>query len=125
MTPINLVVYQKDPGAAQALVVCLSEHFGAVRLAHRYEDIRVAIVRNHANVLVLDLEEARPDEIARLHREFPALCIVGTHRLADEQRWAEALTQGAADLCEPRHDLVVRSVLKPRTTRLREGLCLR
>jgi hypothetical protein len=111
MEPINLVVYQKDPRTAQSLVVSLSEHFGSVKLANRYEEVRLAIVRNHANVLVLDMEESRPDEIARLHREFPSLCIVGTHRLADDQLWADALNQGAADLCEPRNDLVVRSVL--------------
>jgi hypothetical protein len=111
METINLVVYQRDPRTAQSLVVCLSQHFGSVKLANRYEEVRLAVVRNHANVLVLDMEESRPDEIARLHREFPSLCIVGTHRLADDQLWADALTQGAADLCEPRNDLVVRSVL--------------
>jgi len=111
MEPINLVVYQKDPRIAQALAVSLSQHFGSVKLAHRYDEVHLAITRNHANVLVLDMEEAQPNEVARLHHEFPALCIVGTHRLADEQLWADALNQGAADLCEPRNDVVVRSVL--------------
>jgi len=114
MEPINLVVYQNDPRTAQALVVSLSQHFGSVKLAHQYEEVRPAIKRNHADVLVFDLETARSDEIGRLHQEFPALCIVGTHRLADEQLWAEALNQGAADLCEPRNDDVVRSVLRER-----------
>jgi len=111
MESINLVVYQNDPRTAQSLVVSLSQHFGSVKLANRYEEVRPAIARNHANVLVLDMERSQLDEIGRLHHEFPSLCIVGTHRLADEQLWAEALSQGAADLCEPRNDLVVRSVL--------------
>jgi len=111
MKPVNLVVYQSDPGTAQALVVSLSQHFNSVELAYRYEEVRAAIARNRAHVLVLDMEKSRPDEIGRLHREFPSLCIVGTHRLADEQIWAEALNQGAADVCEPRNDVVVRSVL--------------
>jgi len=112
MSRINLVVYQNDPRTAQALVVSLSQHFGPVNLANRYEEVRPAIARNHAQVLVLDMERSQPDEIGRLHREFPSLCIVGTHRLADEQLWAEALGQGAADLCSPRDDEVVRSVMQ-------------
>ncbi|MGB9235025.1 MAG: hypothetical protein WCC04_11465 [Terriglobales bacterium] len=110
MKPINLVVYQSDPRTAQALVASLSQHFGSVIVANRYEEVRASIARNHANVLVLDME-FNLDEIGRLHREFPSLCIVGTHRLADEQLWAEALNQGAADLCAPHNDDVVRSVL--------------
>jgi hypothetical protein len=47
-----------------------------------------------------------------LHHEFPGLCIVGTHRLADDKLWAEAMSLGAADICEPRNDDVVRSVLQ-------------
>jgi AmiR/NasT family two-component response regulator len=111
MEPISLVVYQSDPRTAQAMVVSLSEHFGSIDVAYRYEEVRPAIARIQADVLVLDMEMSHPDEIGRLHREFPSLCIVGTHRLADEQLWAEALNQGAADVCEPRNDIVVRSVL--------------
>ena len=111
MAPINLVVYQNDPRTAQALAVCLSQHFGSVNLANRYEEVRPAIQRSRAHVLVLDLETSRSGEIGRLHHEFPSLCIVGTHRLADDQLWTEALNQGAADVCAPRNDEVVRSVL--------------
>jgi len=114
MEAINLVVYQNDPGTAQSLVVSLSQHFGSVKLAHEYEELRPAITRNHADVLVFDLETSRSGEIGRLHQEFPSLTIVGTHRLADDKLWTEALDQGAADLCEPRNDEVVRSVLRER-----------
>jgi hypothetical protein len=111
MEPLNLVVYQSDPRTAQDLVVSLSQYFGSVKLAHRAEEVRPAIVRTHANVLVLDMEKSQPDEIGRLHHEFPFLRIVGTHRLADEQLWAEALNQGAADICAPSNIEIVRSVL--------------
>jgi len=47
-----------------------------------------------------------------LHRQFPSLCIVGTHRLADDKLWTEALNLGASDICEPRKEEVVRSVLQ-------------
>jgi DNA-binding NtrC family response regulator len=112
MEAINLVVYQNDPRTAQSLVVSLSQHFDSVKLAQKYEELRPAITRNHADVLVFDLETSRSGEIGRLHQEFPTLTIVGTHRLADEKIWTEALDEGAADLCEPRNDEVVRSVLR-------------
>ena len=114
MEAINLVVYHNDPRTAQALAFSLSQHCGSVKMANKYEEVRPAIKGNHADVLVFDLETSRSEEIGRLHHEFPSLCIVGTHRLADEQLWAEALNQGAADLCEPRNDDVVRSVLRER-----------
>jgi chemotaxis response regulator CheB len=75
------------------------------------DELRPAIARTRADVLVLDLETSRTDDIGRLRREFPTLCIVGTHRLANDQLWAQALDQGACDLCEPRDYEVVRSVL--------------
>jgi chemotaxis response regulator CheB len=118
MEPLNLVVYHNDLRTAQALVVTLAQHFGSVRLASRYDEVRPAITRVHADVLVMDMEKSRPNEIERLHREFPSLCIVGTHRLADDELWAEALTQGAADVCEPRNEEVVRSVMRERAHRI-------
>jgi hypothetical protein len=63
---------------------------------------------------VLDLETSGPGEVERLHHEFPGLCIVGTHRLADDKLWAEAMSLGASDICEPRNDEVVRSLLHRR-----------
>jgi hypothetical protein len=65
-------------------------------------------------VLVLDLETSRTDALRNLHREFPSLCIVATHRLADEDLWTEAMNEGATDVCEPRNEEVVRSVLRER-----------
>ena len=111
MEPLKLVVYHNDPGTAQALAVSLSQHCGAVKLA-KHEEVRSVVARNRADVLVLDLETSVSDEIRTLHDEFPTLRIVGTHRLADEKLWAEALDQGADDLCEPRNDEVIRSVMR-------------
>jgi len=111
MQPLCLVVYQNDPGTARHLLTGLSRYFGSVKLASRYEEVRPVIAQSHADVLVLDIERSKPGEIGRLRQEFPLLHIVGTHRLADEELWAEALNQGASDLCGPREDEVVRSVL--------------
>jgi DNA-binding NtrC family response regulator len=111
MEPLSVVLYQNDPRTAQTLAVSLSKHFEAVYLARNCEEVRPAVARNRAEAVVLDLETSGPGEVERLHREFPRLCIVGTHRLADDKLWAEAMSLGAADICEPRDDEVVRAVL--------------
>jgi len=111
MEPVSVVLYQNDPGTAQTLAVSLSQHFESVYSARNYDEVRPAVAKHHAGAVVLDLEVSGPDEVERLHREFPRLCIVGTHRLADDKLWAEAMSLGAADICEPRKDDVVRSLL--------------
>jgi DNA-binding response OmpR family regulator len=111
MEPLSVVLYQKDPRTAQSLVASLSQHFKSVHLAGTYQEVGAAVARHHAEAVVLDLETSGPDEVNRLHHQFPALCIVGTHRLADDKLWTEALNLGASDICEPRKDEVVRSVL--------------
>jgi DNA-binding response OmpR family regulator len=111
MEPLSVVLYQNDPRTAQTLAVSLSQHFESVYLASSYEEVRPAVAKNRAEALVLDLEISGPGEVERLHREFPSLCIVGTHRLADDKLWAEAMSLGASDICEPRNGDVVRSLL--------------
>ena len=118
METLCVVLYQNDPGTAQDLAVSLSQHFDSVHLARTCEGVRPAVARHRAEALVLDLETSGPDEVDRLHREFPGLCIVGTHRLADDKLWAEAMSLGASDICEPRNDDVVRSLLHSMSHRL-------
>jgi chemotaxis response regulator CheB len=118
MEAMSLVVYQSDPRTAQTLAVRLSQHFGSVNLARDYKEVRPAVFQHRADVLVLDLETSRPEDLGRLRHEFPTLCIVGTHRLADEKLWTEALNQGATDVCEPRGDEVLRSVMRERAHRI-------
>ena len=98
--------------AAIALILAAGWCAGAqTALARTDAEVRPALARNHAGALVLDLEASAPDLVESLHHEFPALCIVGTHRLADDKLWAEAMSLGAADICEPRNDDVVQSLL--------------
>ena len=111
MEPFSVVPYQNDPRTAQTLAVSLSRHFDSVYLAGTYQDVLPAVARHRAEAVVLDLETSGPGEVERLHHEYPDLCIVGTHRLADDKLWTEAMTLGASDICEPRNDDVVRSVL--------------
>jgi hypothetical protein len=111
MEPLGVVLYQRDHGAAQALALSLAQHFESVYLACSYEEVRPTVAKHRADAVVLDLETSGPGEVERLHHEFPSLCIIGTHRLADDKLWAEAMSLGASDICEPRNDDVVRSVL--------------
>jgi chemotaxis response regulator CheB len=63
--------------------------------------------------VVLDIESARLADVESLHRDFPALPIVCTHRIPDEQMWMAALEAGAVDIC-PVDDVnnVLTSVLR-------------
>jgi DNA-binding NtrC family response regulator len=110
MEPLTIIIYQNDPRTAQTLAVSLSQHFESVHMARSSAEVSPAVAKHRAGVVVLDLETSGPGEVERLHHEFPTLCIVGTHRLADDKLWAEAMSLGACDICEPRNDDVVRSV---------------
>jgi DNA-binding NarL/FixJ family response regulator len=117
MEPLRVVLYQNDPGTAEILAVSLSQHFESVYMARSSAEAGLAILQHRAEALVLDLEAVDWAELERLRQDFPRLCIVGTHRLADEELWTAALNQGASDICEPRQDDVVRSVLQGLTQR--------
>jgi AmiR/NasT family two-component response regulator len=118
MEQLRVVLYQNDPRTAQNLAVSLSQHFESVYLAGTYQEVCPTVARHRAEAVVLDLEKSGPDEVKHLHHEFPGLCIVGTHRLADDKLWAEAMSLGASDICEPRNDDVVRSLLHELTRRM-------
>lgn len=118
MEPMCVVLYQNDAMIAQVLAVSLSQHFDSVHVARTCQEVLPTVARYRAGALVLDLETLGPDEVDRLHREFPCLCIVGTHRLADDKLWIEAMSLGASDICEPRDDAVVRSLLHSVSQRL-------
>ena len=117
MEPLRVVLYQNDPVAARNLAVHLSKVFDSVFVAASYDEIPRTLAQHRADAVVVDLETSGPGEVQRLHHDFPDLCIVGTHRLADDKLWAEAMTLGASDICEPRHVDVVRSLLDRRARR--------
>jgi DNA-binding response OmpR family regulator len=100
MTPLSVVVWQEDPRIAQSLAEGLAHHFHSVNVADSLEEVRPKLVTDRAEVLVLDMEGAHLDLVERMHREFPGVCIVCTHRVADEAKWAAALDVGASDYCQ-------------------------
>jgi DNA-binding NarL/FixJ family response regulator len=99
MQPLNVILLQSDPTVAQDLRRSLQSHFDLIHLAARLDEAKAAIPRYRACVLILDLESVPRSEIQRLRRDFPGLCLVCTHRLADEEMWTEAVGAGASDLC--------------------------
>jgi DNA-binding response OmpR family regulator len=99
MQALTIVVYQRDSRLAQALASTLSQHYHAVYVATSVEELRVDIARHRGDVAVIDIEESCLAEVERLHREFPQVSIVCTHRVADEEMWAAALNAGASDMC--------------------------
>jgi DNA-binding response OmpR family regulator len=99
MQALTIIVFQRDARLAQTLASTLSLHYHAVHVATSVEELRTDISRYRADVAVLDVEASCLAEVTRLHREFPSVSIVCTHRVADEEMWTAALDAGASDMC--------------------------
>lgn len=108
----NVVVLEKDPGVARSLAGGLRPHF-SVHLTCSREELRENVARTHPKAVVLNIEYWRLADVESLHRDFPELPIVCTHRIPDEEMWMAALEAGATDVC-PADDVsnVLRSVLR-------------
>jgi DNA-binding NarL/FixJ family response regulator len=99
MKPLSVVVAQSNSKTAEMLANSLDHHFRVVHLSSSVAELRQAIPKNRADVLIVDLELASLSEVQQLKQEFAATTIVCTHRLADEQMWMDALAVGATDCC--------------------------
>jgi DNA-binding NtrC family response regulator len=99
MQASTIVVFQGDSRVAQELADILSGHFSCVRVAESWNELKRAIERYRADVAILDVEALPVAEVQRLHREYPGLSIVCTHRVADEEMWTTMLNAGASDMC--------------------------
>jgi DNA-binding response OmpR family regulator len=108
----NIVVLEKDPGVAQSLAGGLHPHF-SVHLTGSREELHETVLRDHPEAVVLNIEYWRLTDVESLHRDFPKLPIVCTHRIPDEEMWMAALEAGASDVC-PADDVsnVLTSVLR-------------
>jgi chemotaxis response regulator CheB len=115
----SVVVFEKDPAVADSLVGGLGPHF-LVHLARSGEEFRNNVEQANPQAVVLNIETWQLADVERLHREFPELPIVCTHRIPDEEMWMAALSAGAADVC-PSGDVhnITASVL--RSTALSRG----
>lgn len=99
MQPLNIVVLQSDAEVAQNLQTSLQNHFNFIYLARNLGEAKAAVPKYRAQVVVLDLEVVPRSEVEWMRREFPGICLVCTHRLADEEMWTEMVGAGASDLC--------------------------
>jgi DNA-binding NarL/FixJ family response regulator len=108
----SVVLLEKDPGVARSLAGGLRSHF-SVHVTGSREEFRANVERDHPEAVVLNIEYWRLTDVESLHRDFPKLPIVCTHRIPDEEMWMAALEAGASDMC-PADDVgnVLTSVLR-------------
>ena len=99
MQPLNVVVLESDAEVAKNLQSSLESHFSFIYLARNLGEAKTAIPKFRAQVVILDLELVTRSEVEWLRGEFPGLCLVCTHRLADEEMWTQMVGAGASDLC--------------------------
>lgn len=95
----SVVLLEKDPKVAQYLALGLRPHFHSVDVMESHDALRERVSANQPQALVLDIENWRLSDVENLHRDFPELPIVCTHRIPDEELWAAALEAGASDVC--------------------------
>jgi DNA-binding NarL/FixJ family response regulator len=95
----SIVLLQGDTGLGQSLIASLRKSFRLIRTVRSLDDLRSTVASLRAEVVIVDMEIASFADVAGLSSDFPGIAIVCTHRLADEQMWAAALSMGAADIC--------------------------
>jgi len=100
MQHLSVVIAQKDQAAASQLATTLRGRFRHVAVAHSGTEIHDTILKNRANVAIVDLELLKSYEFKQLCHEFDQTAIVATHRSPDEAMWMACLKNGAADCCQ-------------------------
>lgn len=108
----SVVLLEKNPGVARSLAGELRSHF-SVHVTRSHAELRDDVTRTNPEAVVVNLEHWHLADVESLHRDFPALPIVCTHRVPDEEMWMAALAAGASDVC-PADDVgnVLTSVLR-------------
>jgi len=94
----ELVILHCDPSLAETLVSALRISFGSIHHVTSVDELRASIAKHRPGIAILDIEKASLLELEHLSREFPGASIVCTHRCADDEMWAAALSAGACDL---------------------------
>ncbi|MGH9524609.1 MAG: hypothetical protein ACRD3E_18970 [Terriglobales bacterium] len=99
MNRLNVVIASRDTSVASHLAESLNGQFRSVSVAHSLDEVRQAIPRHRAQVAIVDLETADLAQVKEICSEFGHTYVVCTHRIPDEEMWAEALAAGAIDCC--------------------------
>jgi DNA-binding response OmpR family regulator len=101
----TVVLLEIDPKATRTVTgtlptqprpVCLARS-----IARSTEELRERVSNERFEVAVLDMEHSRLSDVRSLHRDFPTLPIICTHRVPDDDLWVSALDAGASDVCGP------------------------
>ncbi len=98
MRSMDVVLANNDKKSAQTLADSLHNVFRSVQVVNTVDDLRSAIGRKRARLIITDLETIGFKQVEELRREF-GVEIVCTHRIPDEDMWAKALSLGALDCC--------------------------
>ncbi len=94
----SVVVLEKDPALASILAMGLGRYF-SVHLTRSREELRGDLDKIRAQAVILNIDEWPLADVERLHHDLPALSIVCTHRIPDDELWTAALAAGASDVC--------------------------
>lgn len=94
----NVVLLETDPKLAQSLAGGLRSQF-SVHLARSREELLERLADDQPEAVVLNIEYSPLVDVERLHQDYPALPIVCTHRVPDEEMWKAAVEAGASDVC--------------------------
>jgi DNA-binding NarL/FixJ family response regulator len=99
MKSLSVALLQKDSRVARLLSAQLSHQFQSIQVVGSSSELRDLIPAFRPDVIIVDIEAASLGEIEQFHRDFASICIVCTHRIADEEMWTAAMDAGAADVC--------------------------
>jgi DNA-binding NtrC family response regulator len=99
MNRLNVVIASRDARVANHLAESLNQHCRSVCVTNSVDEVRHAIAKVRAQVAIVDLETADLKQVRDLCTEFGQTQVVCTHRIPDEEMWAEALSAGAIDCC--------------------------
>lgn len=98
MQSIDVVVANSDTKSAENLAKSLNDVFRSVHVVNSASDLRSAVARKRASLVITDLETVELSQVEQLCREF-GVQVVCTHRIPDENMWTTALGHGAIDCC--------------------------
>jgi len=108
----TVVIATRNHDIATSLAELLRQHRCNVQRAEDPQQLETAIARHRATAAIADLELVSLEDVNRLHEQFGEVNFICTHRVPDEQMWADSLAAGATDCCyNDDHQEIVRAAL--------------
>src|SRR5205823_4719856 len=98
------IIAQGDSVSAAELAAALQPFCQRVHVTQTPDEVRHAVPKHRAQIVIADLETLDLARVRELRSQFGSVQIVCTHRLADEELWAQSLEAGADDCCDS-HDI--------------------